>query len=64
MNGSDEISGGNRFGSDTFDNGSDIIYLSYSVESNMRYVGLIISYVGRGEAKPNIPDYEPNISHV
>ena len=30
----------------------------------MRYFGLIISYVGRGEAEPNIADYEPNISHV
>ena len=29
----------------------------------MRYVGLKISYVGRGEAKPNIDGFEPNISH-
>ena len=30
----------------------------------MRYVVLMIDYVGRGEAESNIVDHEHNISHV
>ena len=36
----------------------------FPVESNIRYVVLGISNVGRGEAEPNITDPEHNISNV